>query len=203
MKSTQRRHRSSASPAARAMAAMHRTTLNWIARPGANQGSAERCRRGRGRRGGCGAGAGARGGGAGRSHAGWPRPLRAPLARGAHSSSERAPYQPPPSGMSILLLVFARNAPIARAPRVSVVLWVNRAAAAPRHLPCSRRRRRRRRLRYVRMLHCHAFEPVPSRFEYVFHKFNVLLQKHFINLAPWRELLKSEIVPTCFNNLKK
>lgn len=33
------------------------------------------------------------------------------LAREAHSSSERAPCQPPVSGMSILLLVLARRAP--------------------------------------------------------------------------------------------
>ncbi|CAK1544203.1 unnamed protein product [Leptosia nina] len=51
--------------------------------------------------------------------AGATRAGRAPcarrLTRGAHSSSERAPCQPQPSGMSILLLVFARRVPF-RAP---------------------------------------------------------------------------------------
>ncbi|CAH0726006.1 unnamed protein product, partial [Brenthis ino] len=70
------------------------------------------------------AGVGARGRG---SVAGATRASRAPCARRsareAHSSSERALYQPPPSGMSILLLVFARRVPLsARSASVSTIV---------------------------------------------------------------------------------
>lgn len=81
---------------------------------------------------------GCRGGGAGGGRGSLePRGLAAPPARaarpGPHSSSERARYQPPPSGMSILLLVFARNvrlpcavASVSRAVAVSEPCWGGR-----------------------------------------------------------------------------
>lgn len=126
MKSTQRWLRTGRAPGASARAQRCTellATLNWIARPGANQGSAEWCRRG------CWRGWRARDG------LPEPRGLAAPPARavrpGPHSSSERARCQPPPSGMSILLLVFARNV---RLP--CAVVSVSRAVAVSE--PCWR-----------------------------------------------------------------